>query len=219
MFASSQESGEILEKHFKDYGQQDWNEVRTITIDGFLKDSHFGSWPMQLIRKGAYKVKIVGKYKGKQYAEAFDGQDAWIKAPWKPRYEVDRMNAKEELIIRNSFSLGSPLYSVKNHLRFQGLKDMGGILYYTYVMDEASYEHTFYLNTEDFRLYYEEIKTKFGTPISILKIIEKYKSYGTMLVPTAVIFEGYELDKELTFDEVYLGMGVKDAIFNKPNGQ
>ncbi|MFY0605513.1 MAG: hypothetical protein JXR10_02290 [Cyclobacteriaceae bacterium] len=217
--AWSQDSSEILKKHFEDYGQQDWNEVRTLTIDGFLKDSHFGRWPMQLIRKGPEKVKIVGKYQGKQYAEAFDGQDAWIKAPWKGRYEVERMNAEEELIIRNSFSFGSPLYSIKEHLKFKGLMDKEGTLYFAYMMDEGSYQHTFFIGRDDYRLYYEEITTKFGTPITILKVVEKYKNYGTMLVPTAVIFEGDELDKELTFDEVYIGMGVKDYIFTMPKGQ
>jgi hypothetical protein len=58
---------------------------------------------------------------------------------------------------------------------------------------------------------------RFGSqPTKILKVTEKYKQYGELLMPTAAIFEGEDYYKELIFDQVYLNMGVNDQIFERP---
>ncbi len=217
--AFSQEADEILDGHFKSYGQSTWLDVNSLSIDGRSIDEHFSGDPIQLIFKAPNKVKIIGKYKGEPYAEAFDGQFAWIKASWKHSYEAQLMNAEEELIIRNVMAIGSPLYQDREHLKFEGLKDFEGELYLAFTMNEGQYLKTYYLDRDEYKLHFEEITTRFGTPIRVLKVFEKYKRYGDMLIPTAVIFEGESLRKEYTFEEVLIGIGVRAGIFTMPNGQ
>ncbi|MFT4834689.1 MAG: hypothetical protein ACI83W_001574 [Marinoscillum sp.] len=217
--AFSQGADEILEAHFKSYGQSTWLDVNTLSIDGRSIDEHFAGAPMQLIFKAPDKVKIIGRYKGKLYAEAFDGQYAWIKAPWKPSYEAQLMNAEEELVMRNVMTIGSPLYSDRDHLKFEGLKDFEGELYLVFTMNEGQYLKTYYLDRDEYKLHFEEISTRFGSPVRVLKVFEKYKKYGDMLMPTAVIFEGLTVRKEYTFDEVLMGIGIKSGIFDMPDSQ
>ncbi|VXD18505.1 hypothetical protein [Marinoscillum sp. 108] len=216
----AQEGKDILRKHFKAHGQDLWKEMNSVIVDGKWVDADYHSYPMKLTYKYPGKIRLEGTYQNKRFAEATDGQLSWIIAPWKPRYEVQLMSTAEEIVIKNSFSRGSPLYPVKDHLTFLGLSDMEGILYYTYLMEEASFRRTFYIDQKDFRLYYEKIESKFdGTPISVLKTIEKYKQYNGLLVPTAVYFKGDDFERELVFDEIYVGMGANDDLFQMPNGQ
>lgn len=214
---AAQESADILRKHFKDYGQEQWNDIRSVSIDGRLVDENYYGYKMKLSYKTPNKARLDGIYKGKKFAEAFNGEIGWIIAPWKTDYHVQLMNPQEEIVMRNTFSLGSPLYPFREHLKFAGLQDLEGELYLTFVLEEAAYEKTYYLDKENYRLYYERITTKFGSnSVSILKVTEKYKNYGALLVPTAAVFEGENLYKELIFDQVYVGMGVNDQVFEMP---
>lgn len=210
----------ILEKHFESCGQEEWNQVRTITIDGKWVDDDYHAFDMKLTWKRPDKVRIEGKYEGKPYAEAYNGVVAWTIAPWRDAYEVQRMTDAEEIVVRNVFTAGSPLYEAREHLEFTGLMDMEGVLYNTFTLSEGSFKRVFYLDRDTHRLYYELIENQFGKEkVSILKVIDNYKNYGPMLVPTSVIFEGLEMNREFVFDEIYLGTGAKDSIFEYPEGQ
>lgn len=210
----------IMEQHFTAHGQEEWNQVRSVSVDGKWVDEDYHAYAMKLTMKRPDKIRLEGMYNGKNYAEGYNGLVAWVVAPWRDDYEVQRMDEGEEIIIRNVFSLGSPLYQAREHLEFTGLMDMEGVLYNTFTLEEGSYKKVFYLDRDNHRLYYELIENKFGTEtVSVLKVIDKYKAYGPLLVPTSVIFEGLDLEREFVFDEIYLGTGANDAIFDYPEGQ
>jgi len=218
--AQAQNPADILRKHFEDYGQEQWNEVRTVVIDGKLVDKNYYAASMKLTFKQPDKIRVEGTYKGKKFAEAYDGTTGWIMAPWKNKYEVQYMKTEEEMILSNSFCQGSPLYKFRDHLNFLGLKNMEGVVYLAFQLDETNYIHTFYLDKENYRLYYEEITSKYGSNTStILKVIDKYKSYGKMLMPISMIFEGEDIYSEYVFDQVYLGMGANDNLFSYPENR
>lgn len=220
MVAFAQEPSDLLKSHFEAHGQELWNEVQSVTIDGKWIDAQYYGYPMKLTFKSPDKIRLEGVYKQRKYAEAFDGRIAWVIAPWKDRYEVQLMKAQEELVLRNVFTMGSPLYPYREHLTFIGLSDVEGILYHTFVHDEPPFKRTFYLDRDDHRLYYERIETKFGRePVGVLRVVDKYKSYNGLLVPAAVIFEGASLTREFVFEQIYLGMGANDRLFEMPKGQ
>lgn len=215
----SQTPAGILTSHFKQIGQDQWNEIRTLQIDGKWVDEDYHAYSMKLTAKAPDKIRLEGTYQGKKYIEAYSGLVAWIVAPWKKRYEVQTMNETEELMIRNVFSLGSPLYKVREHVEFTGLMDMEGVLYNTFTLQEGEMKKVFYIDRDDHNLYYERIESQFGEKVSLLKIYENYKSYGPISLPSAVRFEGLDFDREFVFDETLLGVGANDSLFQLPEGQ
>lgn len=218
--AQAQDPADILQKHFEAYGQEQWNEIRTVEISGKLVDDRYYGFAMKLTYKRPEKVRIAGVYENQRFVMASDGTFAWSLVPWKKPYRIDKANADEELIIRNSYTPGSPLYRYREHLHFEGLKDMEGVLYYAFSSAEEAYLKTYYLDTENFRLYYEQITPRFGSnPKTVLKVIDKYKAYGGMLIPMAVQFEGENLEWELVYDQVLLGVGANDELFTRPESQ
>lgn len=215
--AKSQEAHAILKKHFEDYGQSLWNDAQSAQVDGRQVDPDYYGCAMKLTYKAPGKIRIEGIYKNQRFAEATNGITSWTVAPWRKKYELENMTAAEELVIKNAFTIGSPLYTLRNQLEFKGLTSFEGELYLTFTTSDAAYYRTFYLGKEDYRLYFEQIETRFGSQsIKVLKVTEKYKANNGMLMPTAVIFESEVIQKEYIFDQIFLGMGANDAIFEKP---
>lgn len=213
----SQDAQSILKKHFEDYGQALWNDAQTVQIDGRQVDPDYYGCAMKLTYKAPDKIRIEGIYKNQKFAEATNGTTAWTVAPWRKKYELEAMTPAEELVINNLFTRGSPLYLYRDHLVFKGLTTFEGEMYLTFSYSDAAYHHTYYLGKEDYRLYFQQIETRFGSStITVLKVTEKYKSHGGMLMPTAAIFESEQIQKEYIFDQIFLGMGASDTIFEKP---
>lgn len=207
----AQEPADILKNHFKGYGQQLWNEVPDVTIDGRQVNAHYQSFSVKLTWSPPDKLRVEGKSIG---VKAYDGAMAWAQTG---AGEVRRLNATEELILRNSFFPGSPMHPVREHLVFQGLAAMEGVLYYSFLLDESVYRKTFYVGQDDHRLYYIKVETKMEPqPVEIRIVYEKYKNYNGLLVPTAVRFEGEGVDEELVYDQFYMGLGAKESIFSMP---
>lgn len=220
MFSFGQSTNGLLSAHFQKVGQDQWNEIRTIQIDGKWVDEDYHAYKMKLTAKAPDKIRLEGSYNGKNYVECFTGFYGWLIAPWKEKYEVQRMKDTDELMIRNVFSFGSPLYHVRDHLEFTGLMDMEGVLYNTFTLTEGDIQKVFYIDRHDHHLYYERIASKFGNEeASLVKIYEKYKSYGPLSLPTAVRFKGLNLEREFVFDEAVVGMGANNSLFEIPKGQ
>ncbi len=211
----------ILENHFQAHGQDEWNQVRTLSVDGKWHDAiDQASYPMKLTWKRPDKVHLVARMKGMRHTEGYNGLVGWLRTAGKEADVARRMTDEEELMTRNVFTAGSPLYETREHLEFTGLMDMEGTLYNTFTLNEGDFRRVFYLDRISHRLVYELMENQFGKEkVTVLKVIDVYKTYGPMLVPAAVILEGPTIEREYVFDEIYLGMGAKDALFDYPQGQ
>lgn len=207
------EGSVILKHHFEQSGQELWNQVGTVTIDGRWVDENYYGHSIKLTFKAPDKIHIRGTYSKQPFIEAYNGSYGWIVAPWKNKQEVQRMDTREQLVTRNSFSLGSPLYSVKDQLVFAGLSPVEGEVYHSFTYEDSQIKKTFFLGRDDHRLYYEKIEFDGD---EVLKIYETYRSYSGLNIPTAVRFRGEGLDRELVFDEVFLGLGARDSMFEPP---
>lgn len=211
---------EILDKHFEGIGQDQWDQIDDVTIAGRWVDADYHGYGIDLLYKRPEKIRIEGGYEGRKFIEAFDGQQAWILAPWKKEYAVQPMAFMEKLILQNSFSLGSPIHKIKDEVIFNGLVDYKGTVYLTlvheYPMGKETFKRTFYLDRKTCQLQLETYVWQDG---SLEKNYDKYRDYGPLSVPVAVQFSAEELEKELVFDEVFMGLGIKDQRFRQPIGQ
>lgn len=215
----AQTGDQLLQKHFDKTGQEIWNQIDNLTIDGRWVDENYYGHDLKITFKAPDKLRIQGKYQKKPFIEAFNGIHAWIVAPWKNKYEIQLMKPEEAVVLQNSFSLGSPLYKYRHKLKFIGLDDFEGTVYHTFVFENDKIKKTFYLGVKDSQLYLETIELKANNGYKIRKTYEKYRSYQGLLIPTAVLFKGEELEKELVFDEVVIGMGASDDLFEMPKGK
>lgn len=215
-----QDAHEILKAHFDDYGQDQWNEIRTVIVEGRWIDSDYNGFPMKLSFKQPDKIKIQGDVRQERYQKAFDGTSTWIRQTWEESGKPRLAGSLEEAMLIHSFCLGSPLYALRDHLEFKGLIDMDGELYHGFQYQVGTHERTFYLGRDDHRLYFEVIEGGSIYPkVELTKGVDKYKKVNGFLMPVNVWFNAEGVDEELAFDDVYIDMGVDSSIFEFPKSQ
>lgn len=215
-FQSQAQSGsELLRRHFEKTGQELWDQIGTVSVDGRWVDENYYGYEIKLTYKAPEKIRIQGKYDRKTFIEAYNGLYAWIVAPWKTEYKVQLMTPEEAAILKNSFHLGSPLYPHREDLKFKGLEDFEGTVYHAFILDNDREKRTYYLGKSDHQLHVEEIELK-TIGFQVVKYYEKYQSHNGLSLPTAVWFKGENLEKELIFEEVVVGIGAGDNIFDMP---
>lgn len=218
---SQGELQQILDRHFEEVGQEQWDQVDDVTIDGRWVDEDYRGYSIDILYKRPNKIRIDGTYDGRKFIEVSDGQNARIMAPWKKQNTVQEMTFMEKLILENSFSLGSPIKALQEEITFNGLVDYKGTVYLTLVYEvpigKGLLKRTFYLDQVSYQLSLETFE--WGSSGYLEKVYDKYRNYGPLTVPIAVIFQADEIEKELVFDEIFIGLGIKNQLFLQPKGQ
>jgi hypothetical protein len=74
----------------------------------------------------------------------------------------------------------------------------------------------FYIDKDDYKLYWEVIESKVGSRLIIKKQYEKYRDYQGLLTPTSVRVFTKDSQKELIFENVSLGLGASNSLFEMP---
>lgn len=215
--ARAQSGDEILQKHLEKSGQSLWDQIGSAEISGQWVDEKYERYPIKLTAKAPDKIRIDGLYGGKSFIEAFNGSFGWVRAPWKKTYDPQAMNRQETLVLTNSLHLGSPLGTLIDRLVFLGLNDLEGEVYHTFAYEKGSLRRTFYLSPANHQLLFERIEfSDHSERISVLKIYEGYRNYSGLLMPTAVRLIGEGWERELVFEDVALGIGARDSLFEFP---
>lgn len=215
-FVSSQDIATILEKHFEAHGQGLWDQIQTVAINGQSLNASFDKSPFRLIYKEPGKLRIEGKINGKTYIEATDGKIAWTVSPSKGSDLPQYLSPKEHLFLDNTFSKGSSLKRYEKKLELSGLEMYAGELFIKIKCQDEFAERTYYLGKTDYVLYWEVVKSTVGRELTITKQYEKYENFQGLLSPTAVRLVVGEEERELTYDDVALGTGANNKIFEIP---
>lgn len=215
--AEAQNASEVLSRHFEESGQQMWDQIQSVVVDGRWVTKEYKAYTMRLTCKQPDKMRIEGFWQQKKYIEATNGQVSWIVAPWKESNTPEPMTDLEALVLANAYSIGSPLNRYQKDLQFDSLVSFKGEEYLKFTFESAEVKKEFYLGPEDYRLYWEVIETQTGIKtLSIEKLFEKYKSYNGLLVPAAVRIFSKKYEREFVFDDITLGAGAANKIFELP---
>jgi hypothetical protein len=211
----SQSIDQILSEHFTRCGQIHWSEINTVEIAGKWSTDDFQKFPIRITLKQS-KIRFDGVWKGSRFIEVSTGKSGWQLAPWTKSSGPIGMTAFQAMATRQIFTLGSPLFEVKDKLVLLGLANWQNELHIhlQYQTEEAIFDY--YLGQKDFGLYGEVITTKAETPEMITKQYEKYRDYSGLLAPTSVRIKSGDMERELIFEHIVLGIGVNDSFFEFP---
>lgn len=212
----SQSLDQILSEHFKRYGQAYWSEISAAEITGTWSSEDFQKSPIRVTLKAPNKIRFEGVWKGSRFIEVSTGKSGWLQAPWTETSGPIRMTALQAMTTRQIFTMGSPLFEVKDKLVLLGLATWQNELHIhlQYQTNEAIFDY--YLGQKDYGLYGEVITTKSEIPEIITKQYEKYRDYSGLLAPTSIRIKFGEMERELIFEQIVLGIGVNDSFFEFP---
>ncbi|WP_258102911.1 hypothetical protein [Marinoscillum sp. MHG1-6] len=210
----------ILKGHFEDYGQEYWDQIKTVVVNGEWVNEEFEKYPINLTYKRPEKIRLEGEWNQKTFLEVSNGALAWGRSPWKNQVEIQYLEPEEHLIIDNLFDLGSPLTDFKDSLMLLGLELYEGELMIRLQCQDGNLQRDFYLDKENYRLRWEVIISKVGRKtMQMRKQYEKYKHYHGLLSPTSVRVYYESGQRELVFHRMALGVGASDSLFEMPQRQ
>jgi len=214
----AQNASEVLSWHFEESGQAVWDQIQSVIVDGRWVTKEYKAYTMRLTCKQPNKVRLEGFWYQKKYIEATNGKTSWIVAPWKESNTPEPMTDLEELVLTNAYNIGSPLKEYEKVLQYDSMVVFKGEKYLKFTFESAEIKKEFYLGPEDYRLYWEVIENKSGIKnLSIEKLFEKYKSYNGLLVPASVRIFSKKYEREFVFDDITLGAGAPNKIFELPS--
>lgn len=219
LLAAAQSARTIVDEHLADYGQVLWDQMATVSVDGFWIHESFQKHPIKITFKNPNKIRLDGQYQGERFVQASDGVVAWQVVPWAEEVKMTLMPADERMCLTNLYQMGSPLARYADSLVLDGLESVEGELLIKLRYENDQKEHLFYLGREDYRLYAEKIQLKTAPLLVLDKKYEKYKSYRGFLTPTSVIISCEDVIREFAFNEITLGAGASVRLFEWQEGQ
>lgn len=212
----AQEQEVILQKHFEAHGQKLWDQISTMEITGLWVNKSFDKFPMRATYKYPDKLRIEGSWFGKKYAEVTNGKIAWTIAPWTGNTRPQYMHPANHLMIQNLLSNGSPIRTLSESPSLVGLELFEGELMIKFIFDDENFHREYYLDKDNYQLKWELVQSNRGQKESLKKHYEKYREYHGLLMPTALrVYFGDEV-RELVFEDVALGVGASNGVFEFP---
>ena len=205
----------IMKDHYSAYKQDFWDQVQTVNIRGiWLRDQEKANF--ELLAKKPGKIMIRGRWKVEPYAESFDGSSGWTIAPWTGVKTPQLMLAKEQLLLQSVFDFGSPIPK-DVALEYRGEGDAYGIPCHRLVANIEGVEYEYFVDEEDFYLRRMDRRELIGNETQIMtKRYDQYRKFGGVVIPTLVIVQVHDLEKEYVFDDIIVGNGISNLTFRRP---
>lgn len=201
----------ILQRHATAHSDELWEQVRTFTAQGLMITSD-GEHRIQLLAKKPNKIKLISVQKNFVYA--YDGNDAWgIKKGQEKVVDLDTDEAEALIIL---FHFGSPLQG-KERLKYRGKVEMDEKTCYWISQNAGKFAVDYYIDTSSDLLHKINSQYEYRGKLRMIsrKIIQ-YRNYSGIKIPAVIEVKTNALVWEFAFDEMLIGDGFGNSIFEKP---
>jgi len=212
----SQNIEQIVTNHYAASGQDLWKEIKSVSIEGvWFKGRE--RLPFLLSAKKPDKIAVRGTKDEDAYVEATNGKESWTIAPWTGSKKPQLMLDEESLILAHLFSFGSYI-DEESVLEYQGEVEVNGIaVYWLKEQRSQDMELDFYIDVEDYLLRRMNIRKRIGTKtIPYSQTVDQYRKYGPFNIPATFHITSGSLEREYVFDEIVIGDGIPNDVFERP---
>ena len=205
----------ILQKHYKAYQQDFWDQIQTANVRGiWLKGSDKTNF--ELLAKKPGKIIIRGRWQSEPYAASFDGASGWTIAPWTGVKVAQLMLPKEQRMMQAIFDFGSPIPR-EAAMEYRGEMEVYGIPCYRVATKIGAVEYEYFIDQEDYYLRRLDRRELAGEDTHVLtKSFDQYRKFSGIVIPTLIVIQTEDLEKEYVFDDVVVGNGISNLIFRRP---
>ena len=207
---------QIIFKHLEDYGQDLWENVHTLQIDGKEVNEDYKAFPLQILLKEDAKIRIQGGNEKGRFLMGTYGNGFWFQGS----VADDLMKEVEKAITQNAVTIGSPMAKYQDQLAYSGLQVVDGDFFHTFAAKENESTITYFLDKESLRLVYQDIIVSHENETKSLHITyEKYKSHHGLMLPTALQITTDDFFREWVLESTTIGVPASDDLFLNPQSQ
>ena len=219
--ASAQDMDEVLKNHFETIGMDKIHKINNMTTKGNIVLMGM-EVPYTFIVTRAGKLYVEVPIQGMVMKRGYDGNDAWMVAPWTGSSDPVELGDFEKKMIKTQVDIDGMLYEPESKgykAEFLGKEDMeGSPVYLIKLTDEDGDEFTHYIDAENF----VELKVKSsvnyqGSRLEMETLMSNYKPVEGIILPYSMESKvSGQTQSQIVVNEYLFNQDINDSIFIKP---
>lgn len=217
----AQDADNILDKYFKNIGQDKLLRVNVVTMVGKMAQGGV-EMPFKTISKRPGKAYLESDFQGTRMIMAYDGQRAWMVAPFTGSSDPIDLTGPDMNQIKDMGDIDTPLWDWKekgHQLEYLGTEDMEGTEVHVLKLTKGDGNSiSFYIDAENFVVLKTRTTTFVnGSAMEIDTYMSNYQEVNGIIQPFTLESRiGGQTMSSITIDEFIYDETVDDAIFSKP---
>jgi len=217
----AQDLDEVLDAHFKAINQEAMLKVNSLYVVG--KSGRMGQeFKFEMWQARPAKFKMEVDIQGQKMIQLFDGEHAWMVAPWTGSAEPQEMGPTETEHMKERADLDGDLWNWKEKgstLTFEGEDELeGSEVYLLKLVKKNNDEVIYYLDADSYLPIKTATKTQMqGSEVSVETYMSNYKEVDGIIM--AHYIETRMNDQVLStvsIDNIKLNPELPKGIFSKP---
>jgi len=224
---------EILAKHFEVMNTEKLSHLESLNAKGKVISRGMEMPFNQMIKQGG-KIRLEVTVQGNQMVQAFDGEHAWMVAPWTGTDEPQDMDADQTEQLKNQSDFTGKLWNWKDKvqsLELVGKEDMEGTEVYKLKMvekpvvnenDTANVKEGdikfIYMDAENFVILKTTVKKKIrGTEMEFENYQSNYQDEDGIIFPFSMEtkIKGKTVN-QIEVDTIIFNKEMNDSLFVRP---
>ena len=217
----AQDANKILETYFETIGQDKLVKINTVTAKGIIVQMGM-EMPFKTIAKRPGKGYLESEFQGTMMKMAYDGEKAWMIAPWTGSAEPIDLTGPDARQAKEMGDIDSPLWNWKekgHNLEYIGSEDMeGSEVHILKLTKEEGDIIDFYIDADNHVILKTVTKIIVNdSENEVETVLSNYQEVDGIIQPFTIVSSmGGQVMNNITIEEVLYDMEVDDAIFSKP---
>ena len=216
-----QDLEEVLENYYEASGMDALQKVNTMTVKGKILQMGM-EMPFTIYSTRSGKNYLEVPIQGQLMKRGFDGEVAWMVAPWSGSLDPIELTGIQLKSVRIQADMDGMLYDYKKkgyETVLEGKEDMEGTQVYTIKQTDSDgdvYYH--YIDAENFiPLKTKGIINVQGSKVEAESFMSNYKMVEGIAVAHSIESRvNGQTQSQILVEEVILNENVNDSIFEKP---
>jgi outer membrane lipoprotein-sorting protein len=217
----AQDLKEILNNYYETVGMDKLHQVNNMVTKGKINQMGMDmTYTVTVTRSG--KMYLEVPLQGMTMLRAFDGQMAWMTAPWTGSTDPVVLGEFETKAMKTQVDIDGMLFEPETKgytMEYLGKEDMDGSPVYVIKLKDASGdEYSYYLDAENFVILKAKATLEYqGSKIETETFMSNYKPVEGIIMPFSMESKmNGQLQSTITVDEYLFNQEVNDSIFIKP---
>lgn len=224
LIVSSQDMQEVLENHFETIGMDKMRQVNSIITKGNIVMMGM-EVPYEIITTRSGKLYLQVPIQGMLMKRGFDGEVAWMTAPWTGSSDPIELGDFEKKMIKTQVDIDGMLYEPESKgytAEFLGKEEMeGSPVYLIKLSDTTGDEYTQYIDAENFVVLKVKGSLNYqGSKLETETLYSNYKPVDGIIMPFSMESKlNGQTQSQIVVTEYLFNQEIDDSIFRKPDPQ
>lgn len=218
----AQDVNEVLESHYKAINQEAVSKLKTMHIIG--KSGRMGQeFDFQIWQKRPDKYRMEVNIQGQKMIQVFDGEKAYLVAPWTGSQAPQEMGETETEQMKEQADMDGDLWNWKEKgstISLEESEDFEGTeVFVLKVVKKNGNEKIYYLDADSYLPIKAESKVMMqGAEVKMEAYMSNYKEVDGIITP---FYIENRMDDQvmstITMEEIIFDSEVSDDLFTKPS--